>query len=117
MSNPTEAQHCGGCCDPSYYASRGCPGVERRSEVAQPCTCGSGGHPRECAKHPLAKELHCAEMSLDNVTAERDSLEKALEAAQLVNRGLATALNKRPACHPECSYCITWRDEHDGGGL
>lgn len=43
-----------------------CDEIERRRASDLPCTCGSGGHPRECAKHPLAMELHCAEMSLEN---------------------------------------------------
>ena len=44
----------------------------RTRTTDSPCTCGSGGHPRECAAHPLARELHCAEISLSNVTEERD---------------------------------------------
>lgn len=27
------------------------------------CTCGSGGHPRECAKHPEAYEAHIRELN------------------------------------------------------
>ncbi len=29
------------------------------------CTCGSGMHPRRCVKHPLAYELHVAELNLE----------------------------------------------------
>ncbi len=29
------------------------------------CTCGSGGHPRRCELHPLAYDLHLAELHAD----------------------------------------------------
>jgi len=64
-------RHATGSCEESFTG----PPLTGPELAPTPCTCGSGGHPRECKKHPLAKELHCAEMSLDNVTEERDLLE------------------------------------------
>ena len=56
-----------------------------------PCTCGSGAHPRECNRHPLGKELHAAELSIDALNDDVASLERELQAArnvvELVRRG------------------------------
>lgn len=41
------------------------------------CTCGSGGHPRECATHPEEYARHVAELDAENV---RDDLERRLAA-------------------------------------
>lgn len=32
-----------------------------------PCRCGSGGHPRECERHPLQYAAHVAELNFINV--------------------------------------------------
>jgi hypothetical protein len=45
------------------------------------CTCGSGGHPRECELHPEAYAAHCAE--LDAIAAETDEEGRANLAAAL----------------------------------
>lgn len=41
------------------------------------CTCGSGGHPRPCAKHPHRMEMHAreidAENALEQMRRERDA--------------------------------------------
>lgn len=42
-----------------------------------PCTCGSGGHPRHCKRHPDAFEAHVMEMNRD--LALEDELDKAKE--------------------------------------
>lgn len=34
--------------------------------TAHPCHCGSGGHPRDCLRHPLGKALHIAELNAEN---------------------------------------------------
>jgi hypothetical protein len=39
----------------------------------KPCTCGSGGHPRKCERHPGRFSIHCMELSMDSrVVAARD---------------------------------------------
>ena len=41
--------------------------------LTEACRCGSGGHPRECKRHPLAYDQHVAEMNAETreVAAER----------------------------------------------
>lgn len=51
---------------------------------ASTCTCGSGGHPRRCAKHPEEFDRHCADMDRENhdaahlIQRERERFEKIL---------------------------------------
>ena len=40
----------------------------------EPCTCGSGGHPRECEAHPFAFQVHCAELSLPQTKEDIEEL-------------------------------------------
>ena len=56
--------------------------------TAHPCHCGSGGHPRDCLRHPLGKALHVAEMNADNNAdaceeAERERDEARAEVERL----------------------------------
>lgn len=49
------------------------PGCDHR----HPCTCGSGAHPRRCARHPLRFDMHVAEIAAEaaerhHVAEERD---------------------------------------------
>lgn len=41
--------------------------------LTERCRCGSGGHPRECPRHPLAHDKHVADMNAEarEVAAER----------------------------------------------
>jgi hypothetical protein len=60
------------------------------------CTCGSGGHPRPCAKHPHRMEMHAreidAENALEQMRRERDEAraeaERFHEAMIEARRGL-----------------------------
>jgi len=45
------------------------------------CTCGSGGHPRYCNKHPLAMRIHIAEWQNEIYEDTIKELEQSLEAA------------------------------------
>lgn len=45
------------------------------------CTCGSGGHPRKCEKHPWAFSAHAADLNHDALSAEVEELETRLNAA------------------------------------
>lgn len=54
---------------------------EALAAPAEPCTCGSGGHPRECVKHPISFELHCAEISIENMAREMATLEQERDEA------------------------------------
>lgn len=45
------------------------------------CTCGSGGHPRDCVVHPQGKELHALEISYDGL---KDSVSALAETAREV---------------------------------
>ena len=40
------------------------------------CTCGSGGHPRPCNKHPFGVELHAAEIEIEQLKEENDQLKQ-----------------------------------------
>ncbi len=59
------------------------------------CTCGSGAHPRACAKHPELYRLHIAELNVEaylpeddpDAFAAMDELTDAIQAALRVNRG------------------------------
>lgn len=42
-------------------------------ERDQRCTCGSGGHPRQCALHPESYRLHVAELNMLALADEDDS--------------------------------------------
>lgn len=46
------------------------------------CTCGSGGHPRPCAKHPHRMEMHAREIDMENALDEaRAKLARVREVA------------------------------------
>jgi hypothetical protein len=56
--------------------------------IEHPCHCGSGGHPRECSRHPFGKRLHVAELNAENnldacEEAERELAEAQAEIARL----------------------------------
>ena len=56
--------------------------------IEHPCHCGSGGHPRECSRHPFGKRLHVAELNAENnldacEEAERELAEARAEIARL----------------------------------
>ena len=67
------------------------------------CTCGSGGHPRPCAKHPHRMEMHAreidAENALEQMRRERDEARATKAIArwqEAVKDGReASALRKR----------------------
>ena len=48
------------------------------------CTCGSGGHPRKCEKHPLGYDFHRFDMITDNLWQMINDLEEVVE--KLENR-------------------------------
>lgn len=43
------------------------------------CTCGSGGHPRHCDKHPDRRELHIVEMNYENALHKIENLKDKIE--------------------------------------
>jgi hypothetical protein len=47
---------------------------------APKCTCGSGGHPRDCEKHPQGKELHALELSYEGLKDDVAELVKAAKS-------------------------------------
>ena len=57
------------------------------------CTCGSGGHPRPCAKHPHRMEMHAreidAENALEQMRRERDEARAHAEERTAKVRDLA----------------------------
>lgn len=44
------------------------------------CTCGSGGHPRDCAMHPDRRQMHCQEIDLLNAYDRIKGLREAIKA-------------------------------------
>jgi len=44
------------------------------------CTCGSGGHPRDCAMHPDRRQMHCQEIDLLNAYDRIKGLREAMKA-------------------------------------
>lgn len=56
------------------------------------CTCGSGGHPRECKLHPELYRLHVAELNLECHLPEDEAATKAMD--ELIEATQA-ALKKR----------------------
>lgn len=48
----------------------------------QDCTCGSGGHPRPCDKHPHRMEIHCDELNLINEFESNQTELKIYRAAK-----------------------------------
>lgn len=54
--------------------------------AASACTCGSGGHPRDCTFHgPMAKKLHVLEM---NYEAAQEDIQEAEQACARIHRTL-----------------------------
>jgi hypothetical protein len=57
------------------------------------CTCGSGGHPRPCAKHPHRMEMHAREIDTENaleqMRRERDEARAHAEERTAKVRDLA----------------------------
>lgn len=43
------------------------------------CTCGSGGHPRDCKLHPELYRLHIAELNLEGAISDDPSAQKAMD--------------------------------------
>ena len=60
------------------------------NEAVTPCTCGSGGHPRHCAKHPEEYAKHCAELDWLNAydTGAEAMQNAAVEAVREYGRSL-----------------------------
>jgi hypothetical protein len=48
----------------------------------QPCTCGSGAHPRVCKKHPSGLKEHCDSLDLEGYREEFPKLEATLERVE-----------------------------------
>jgi len=46
-----------------------------------PCTCGSGGHQRDCKRHPWAMGLFRAEWNLEASEESLEDMERELESA------------------------------------
>jgi hypothetical protein len=40
--------------------------AELEAQLREGCTCGSGGHPRHCARHPCAYEEHCRQLTIES---------------------------------------------------
>lgn len=66
------------------------------------CTCGSGGHPRPCAKHPHRMEMHAREIDTENaleqMRRERDNARAELamaDCALLSARATNAKLHRR----------------------
>jgi hypothetical protein len=65
------------------------------ADMAHPCTCGSGAHPRECKRHLWAFEAHIEEMSLEQSAIEgavhgsvRRLSERVREADELLDSAM-----------------------------
>jgi hypothetical protein len=43
------------------------------------CTCGSGGHPRECKLHPELYRLHIAELNLEGILPDDPDVRAAMD--------------------------------------
>lgn len=54
---------------------------EELARLQEPCTCGSGGHPRSCRQHPWAKEAHAATAGLGRDHGELESGPRCLDRA------------------------------------
>ena len=52
------------------------------------CTCGSGGHPRHCEKHPHRLGMHCAELDVENELAELRAARLRPETVDVVREAL-----------------------------
>lgn len=105
-----------------------------RKQLKEGCTCGSGGHPRKCARHPGAFDRHCEELNMiarDEEQAERIAeLEAWLEGKpaapdhgltdtqtaevdQMINNGLDSFF-MRLALREDCGrLVITLNSEED----
>ena len=59
------------------------PELTEWQDTQTPCTCGSGGHPRKCKRHPLRFKMHCAELDAAAREEERlDTLRESLAQAE-----------------------------------
>lgn len=47
-------------------------------QLREGCTCGSGGHPRHCKRHPAAYKIHCDEIDRENAHEELIGLARAV---------------------------------------
>lgn len=74
------------------------------------CTCGSGGHPRPCAKHPHRMEMHAREIDTENaleqMRREREQARLGWERAAEKDRAYGDMIAQRDALQAEID--ATW---------
>lgn len=75
------------------------------AEVA--CTCGSGGHPRDCLKHPQGKALHVMTLNYESASAEVSQLEARNESLLVENSDMAVELERLRAENLELKTHLT----------
>lgn len=78
------------------------------------CTCGSGGHPRPCAKHPHRMEMHAREIDTENALEQmRRERDEARNELVEVHFALAEARETNARLHRRAQGVVAGKPEDE----